>query len=86
MKSVCMTVVTMMTRVIFFLKWNGADSATSYNVQSYLKTESPEIKISKNIESSRANLRIGALTTMNKQRLMINKFLNSEEKQEIKYV
>lgn len=81
-----MTVVMMMTRVIFFLKWNGADSVTSYNVQSYLKTESPEIKISKNIESSRANLRIGALTTMNKQRLMINKFLNSEEKQEIKYV
>lgn len=56
----CMTVVTVMAGVI--------DSAASYNVQSYLKTEPPEIKISKNTESSRANLRIGALTTMNKQR------------------
>lgn len=44
------------------------ETQLTHQVQPYCKMELLEIKISKNTEFSRLNLRLCALTTMNKQR------------------
>lgn len=69
-EGLCVTTVMMVTGApfYFFLIWNWVEGETSYNVWSYLKTEPPEIKISKNTEFNRVSLRIWAPVTMNKQR------------------